>query len=225
MSKEWEKAQELELGYWIKGFDTSRTQPNVTSEHSRLIWERQGVAPGDWAGKAILDVGCGPTARLACFFEVADVDGLDPLLADYRRIEGVDLWGYRNLMPIKAEGKHRGIVEWYDVVACMNVLDHCESPSFVVNNMLAYCKPGGIGFLSTDCHPVHDAMHPHSFQAGHVNEMILDAGWAITKHDQGRSYPVIVGGQVTHWLDGWTEASTAHHWWLRKPKTKEPYDG
>lgn len=225
VSKEWEKAQELELAYWTKGFLTSRLPRSVTSERSRLIWERFGVAPSDWAGKTILDVGCGPTARLSCFFDVADVDGLDPLLEEYRQIEGVDLWGYRNLIGLKAEGKHRGIIEWYDVVVCVNVLDHCESPPLVVNNMLAYCKPGGTGFLSTDCHPVHDAMHPHSFQAGCVNEMILDAGWTIIKHDHGSAYPMTAGGQVTHWQDGWSPAGIAHHWWLRKPKTKEPHNG
>ncbi len=226
-SEAWKRAQQLELAHWREGFANRKIGPSVNRGelHSRLMWDRFDVSPNDWRGESILDVGCGPTARLECFFARSCVYGMDSLVHEYLGIPGAKMDGYEGLFAGSAEKddwEHSGelLIARFGVVVCLNVLDHCDKPQKALDNMLAYCKPGGIGVVSVDCTDSRDAMHPHAFQPQDVERMILDAEWTIAKRARGRSFPVMENGEVTHWLDGWTKTTMAYHWWLRKPRTK-----
>jgi len=220
-SKVWKRAQELELAFWQEGCASGRTPSNSTPEHSRLIWERFGVTPKDWAGKVILDVGCGPTARLWCFAARSTIAAIDPLMAHYAELPGGSLQSYQLRIEGRAESFCDSYEQSFDVVVCLNTLDHTDRPPLVVENMFRYCKPGGIGVLSTDCNRMHDAMHPHAFHHYEVETMILDAGWTIVKRARGKSFPMMNEDGIAYWMEGWSPGATAYHWWLRRPKTEE----
>jgi 2-polyprenyl-6-hydroxyphenyl methylase/3-demethylubiquinone-9 3-methyltransferase len=115
----------------------------------RLAWI-DGLAP--LAGKRVLDVGCGggilseSMARLG-----ADVTGIDlsekPLrVAELHLLETGLPVSYQR---ISAEDLAQSRPETYDVVTCMELLEHVPEPASTVAACAKLAKPGGRVFFST----------------------------------------------------------------------------
>jgi 2-polyprenyl-6-hydroxyphenyl methylase/3-demethylubiquinone-9 3-methyltransferase len=115
----------------------------------RLGWI-DGLAP--LAGKRVLDVGCGggilseAMARLG-----ASVTGIDlsekPLrVAELHLLEtGVSV----SYQKISAEDLARSQAETFDVVTCMELLEHVPEPASTISACARLVKPGGRVFFST----------------------------------------------------------------------------
>jgi len=106
----------------------------------------------DLAGKRILDVGCGGgllTEALAA--RGADVTGIDmgeaPLSVArlHLRISGLDVT-YRQ---IQAEALAEEEPGTYDIVTCLEMLEHVPRPAEVIAACAKLVKPGGSVFFST----------------------------------------------------------------------------
>ncbi|ARP89974.1 bifunctional 3-demethylubiquinol 3-O-methyltransferase/2-polyprenyl-6-hydroxyphenol methylase [Bordetella genomosp. 9] len=116
----------------------------------RLDWIRQSV--GTLAGKRVLDVGCGG----GILSESMAADGAD--------VTGIDL-AEKSLKVARLHGLESGVkVEYravavedlaaeqpgtYDVVTCMEMLEHVPDPASVVRACSALVRPGGWVFFST----------------------------------------------------------------------------
>ena len=105
------------------------------------------------AGKQVLDIGCGGGILAeAMALRGADVLGIDlsakPLrVAQLHAMEiGVEHLRYREVAAetLAAEAPHS-----FDVVTCMEMLEHVPDPSSVVQACAALVKPGGWVFFST----------------------------------------------------------------------------
>ena len=117
----------------------------------RLNWIDQHS--GGLAGKKVLDVGCGggilseSMARRG-----ADVLGIDMGLAplNVARIhaeqEGVSNIAYQQIPVEELAQEQAG---QYDVVTCMEMLEHVPDPSSIVRACATLVKPGGWVFFST----------------------------------------------------------------------------
>jgi len=116
----------------------------------RLEWIER-IAP--IAGKKVLDIGCGGGILAESMAQRgADVLGIDlatkPLkVAQLHALEtGADMVDYRE---VSAEALAAEMPRAFDIVTCMEMLEHVPDPSSVVHAAATLAKPGGWLFFST----------------------------------------------------------------------------
>ncbi|WOT06811.1 bifunctional 2-polyprenyl-6-hydroxyphenol methylase/3-demethylubiquinol 3-O-methyltransferase UbiG [Shewanella youngdeokensis] len=103
-------------------------------------------------GKKILDVGCGGGILSESMARIgADVTGLDmgeePL--DIARLHALETGVTVNYIKNTAEAHRDENLQQYDVVTCMEMLEHVPDPSSVIQACADMVKPGGFVFFST----------------------------------------------------------------------------
>lgn len=105
------------------------------------------------AGKTVLDVGCGggilsdSMARRGAQVTGIDLSTKALRVAQLHALEaGTPNVSYRE---ISAEALAADVPEQFDVVTCMEMLEHVPDPSSVVRACAALVKPGGWVFFST----------------------------------------------------------------------------
>ncbi|CAB3851078.1 bifunctional 2-polyprenyl-6-hydroxyphenol methylase/3-demethylubiquinol 3-O-methyltransferase UbiG [Achromobacter animicus] len=116
----------------------------------RLEWIQE--CAGSLAGRKVLDVGCGGgILSEAMARSGADVTGID--LADkslkIARLHGLESGvkvEYRKVPVEELAAEHSG---QYDVVTCMEMLEHVPDPASIVRACSTLVKPGGWVFFST----------------------------------------------------------------------------
>ncbi len=116
----------------------------------RLGWVQQHT--GNLTGKRIVDVGCGGgilTESMA--LAGADVTGID--LAEkslqVARLHGLESGVKVNYQLVSAEDFAEGNASQFDIVTCMEMLEHVPDPGSIVQACSRLVKPGGWVFFST----------------------------------------------------------------------------
>jgi 2-polyprenyl-6-hydroxyphenyl methylase/3-demethylubiquinone-9 3-methyltransferase len=115
----------------------------------RLSWIKSFV---NLEGKKVIDIGCGGGILAESLSQSgADTTGIDLSekalkVAELHALEvGANLI-YRS---ISAEAMAEEQTEQFDVVTCMEMLEHVPDPASVVRACAKLCKPGGTLFFST----------------------------------------------------------------------------
>lgn len=104
------------------------------------------------AGKKVLDVGCGGgILSESMAFRGADVTGIDMGEAPLKvaKLHGLESGIKVDYRQIRAEDMAAENPEQFDVVTCMEMLEHVPEPAAIVKACAELCKPGGKLFFST----------------------------------------------------------------------------
>ncbi|MES2959755.1 MAG: bifunctional 2-polyprenyl-6-hydroxyphenol methylase/3-demethylubiquinol 3-O-methyltransferase UbiG [Pseudomonadota bacterium] len=145
------KFSELAHRWWDP---TSEFKPLHQINPLRLDWIERLLGAGGVRGRRVLDVGCGGgiLAEAMARRGAAHVLGIDladkPLkVAQLHALEGsVENIEYRE---VAAEALAAAQPASFDVVTCMEMLEHVPDPASVVRACRALVKPGGQVFFST----------------------------------------------------------------------------
>jgi len=144
---ELQKFGDLAARWW----DTeSEFKPLHAINPLRLGWIREHT--GDFAGKSVLDVGCGggilAESLAAAGARVVGIDLADASL-QVARLHGLESGVQVDYRCISAEQLAREEPAGYDVVTCMEMLEHVPDPVPIVRACATLAKPGGQVFFST----------------------------------------------------------------------------
>lgn len=141
-----QKFSELAHRWWDP---SSEFRPLHEINPLRLEWINQRIP---LHGKKVIDVGCGGGILAESMAKKgATVTGIDLSekalkVADLHSLEsGVNI----RYQKISAEEMAQAEPAQFDVVTCMEMLEHVPDPASIVNACAALVKPGGTVFLST----------------------------------------------------------------------------
>lgn len=172
----WNIAQKAERTWWqryLKGKDVAAYQTWKRAYWQGILNSIADAAPV-LPGMDILDAGCGP-AGIFMNLEGCQVDAVDPLLdsyaADLPHFKS-DMYPYSTFHAIPMEQfttDHR-----YDIVFCMNAINHVYNIGTSYDLLTNLLKPGGKLVVSIDAHNHKffkhlfrmipgDILHPHQY--------------------------------------------------------------
>ena len=103
-------------------------------------------------GKKVLDVGCGGGILSESMVQRgADVTGIDLGDAPLKvaKLHGLESGFKAKYQKISAEQMAQEHPEGFDIITCMEMLEHVPDPSSIVNACAQMLKPGGTLFFST----------------------------------------------------------------------------
>jgi SAM-dependent methyltransferase len=146
-----------ELGYWKA---RAAAEGELGAGHYEwLFTTHQGLGAADYAGRRMLDVGCGPRGSLEWAGSAARRVGADPLAGDYRAL-GTD----RHAMDYVEAGAERLPFPdaSFDVVSCFNALDHVEDPAAALGELVRVLAPGGELLLIVEVGHAPTVHEPHT---------------------------------------------------------------
>lgn len=152
-----------ELRYW-RGVTQPIRGDRVRLEHERAHYEYFfttffGLTREDYAGRRLLDIGCGPCGSLEWAAEAVERVGLDPLADDYRKLADD-----RQAMTYCAASSEA--IPYpdghFDGVSAFNSLDHVDDVTATIREIKRVTAPRGrvliiveIGHLPTPTEPHH----------------------------------------------------------------------
>ncbi len=144
--KELEKFSELASRWWDPN---SEFRPLHQINPLRLNWIDERA---ELSGKRVLDVGCGGGILAESMANRgADVVGID--LADaalsVARLHALETGAELEYLSVSAEAYAEQHPESFDVVTCLEVLEHVPSPGSTIAACAKLVKPGGSLYFST----------------------------------------------------------------------------
>lgn len=143
---ELQKFATLAHRWWDK---TSEFKPLHEINPLRLNWIDKTVG---LAGKTVLDVGCGGGILSESMAERgANVTGIDlgEKALKVAQLHSLESGVKVNYQCVAVEALAAQMPEQFDVVTCMEMLEHVPDPSSVVKACASLVKPGGHVFFST----------------------------------------------------------------------------
>jgi len=126
--------------------------------YETLFTRRIGLDRSTYAGKRVLDVGCGPRGSLEWADDAARRVGLDPLVPSYRRL-GID----RHAMEyVAAPAEDMPFPDAsFDIVTSFNSLDHVDDLDASIAEMTRVLTPGGLLVIVVEVGHAPTIAEPH----------------------------------------------------------------
>lgn len=152
-SWKWKLAQTLEYKWWQNYLQKKDAATYL--EWKRKYWLDLLISISKYIelpeGKTILDAGCGP-AGIFISLKGNTVDAIDPLLEKYNGLAHFqpEKYNWTHFKNSSIESLNKS--EKYDVIYCMNVINHVNDIELCYDNLVRALKPNGYLVISTDAH-------------------------------------------------------------------------
>jgi 2-polyprenyl-3-methyl-5-hydroxy-6-metoxy-1,4-benzoquinol methylase len=171
-----------ELAFWLSRRVREGRLENAQYEF--FFTEAFGLDSSFFAGKRILDVGCGPRGSLEWAKDAEERVGLDPLVAQYRLL-GIDR---HSMTYVNAPAEQMPLSDaYFDIISCLNALDHVEDVEKTIEEITRVAAPGAALLLLTDVNHEPTITEPQTFS---WDVLSLFRGWQIVDLHQYERDPV-----------------------------------
>lgn len=150
--------------------------------------------PEFFADKSILEIGCSPSADIHLLHQARLRVGLDPLAGEWKDLyrEGTsNTVGVSEYLPFGDEA--------FDVVLCLNVIDHVQNPAATLTEAQRVLKAGGALLLSSHAYATPrmvrrslgliDRPHPHHFSGAELSALISGVRFQVVRDSHRRIGP------------------------------------
>lgn len=152
-SKEWFEWLYWQWQKWREG--------RLAHEHYAYFFtEYFGLSAADYAGKKVLDIGCGPRGSLEWAVMATERIGLDPLADKYLEMGA----SQHSMTYIQGTAEQIPFPDGYfDLTASFNSLDHTDELSASIAEIKRVTAPGGYFLLISDIHLTPTLCEPSAF--------------------------------------------------------------
>jgi 2-polyprenyl-6-hydroxyphenyl methylase/3-demethylubiquinone-9 3-methyltransferase len=172
----WHIAQRAEMRWW-QGYLKGK---NVAEYHTwkRQYWlgllEKIASSCPVSSGMTVLDAGCGP-AGIFMALPQCHVDAMDPLLDQYaEKLPHFQKEDYSYARFFHSPLETYQPDQQYDIVFCMNAINHVSDIELCYDQLVSWVKPGGKLVVTIDAHNRSffkhlfrivpgDILHPHQY--------------------------------------------------------------
>lgn len=191
LDRRWKAAQNAERKHFYK-YAHSRKDIKPLTE-GQFFSQYFTLGSEFFNSKSILEVGCSPAAAIHSLKEARFRVGIDPLTNE---------WGHflprNNTHYIQGKGEYLPFTsETFDLVLCLNTLDHVQSPIATLKEIYRVLKRGGNLLLYLQTFStlkiirrglgLIDRPHPHHFSDSSVFCMLQELGYSIDYHQYRRA--------------------------------------
>ncbi|KRP06244.1 MAG: hypothetical protein ABR94_01730 [Sphingobacteriales bacterium BACL12 MAG-120802-bin5] len=188
----WNIAQKAELRWWQAYLRKKDVADYRTWKLNYWQGVLQKIAPDCpiLPGMEILDAGCGPAGMFMALPDCA-VDAMDPLLDDYAAaLPHFNKADYPNVRFFHSPLETFTPDKTYDIVFCMNAINHVSDIGLSYDKLTSWVKPGGKLVVSIDAHNhaffrhlfrmiPGDILHPHQYNLKEYELFLTDRGMDI----------------------------------------------
>lgn len=192
----WKLAQYFEKRWW-KNYLRNKSVDEY-HQWKKKYWNDllgKGLDDVDWKmgeGSRALDAGCGP-AGIFMVLEKQSVTALDPLLNDYENnLSHFRKSDYPNVEFVNAPLENFRRENVFDVVFCMNAINHVQDYNLSMNNLIDSLKPNGIFVFTIDAHNFSffkylfrtvpgDILHPHQYDLKEYKSQLTEREILVLK--------------------------------------------
>lgn len=183
----WEIAQTYECNWWKnKSIGNSFYYQHCADEIKDFLHGRKDIN----SSTNIIEVGSGPIGILTYLTESENRYAIDPLEDYYSTVPEFVRFRDAQVNYIKAKGEDLDFEDQkFDLVIMDNVLDHCESPEKVLDEIKRVIKPGGYIYFKQNTYNYYgkfirklmelfliDKGHPHTFTKSKLKKQIAKIG-------------------------------------------------
>lgn len=172
----WSLAQKAELKWWenyLKGKDVDQYHNWKKAYWEKLLESIQSSCAAN-DGFDVLDAGCGP-AGIFMNLSNCNVDAVDPLIDEYEKNLSHfkrEQYPYTTFFSLPIEKYIT--TKKYDIIYCMNAINHVADINFSYDLLASMVKPGGKIVVTIDAHNFQffkylfrmvpgDILHPHQY--------------------------------------------------------------
>ena len=171
-----------ELAYWEDRRRTGGELERGVPFYAWMFTEPFGLDASFYAGKRLLDVGCGPRGSLEWAAQAAERVGLDPLAARYAALQSrphamTYVQGAAERMPFPDDR--------FDVVSTINSLDHVDDLDAALAEIRRVVSPGGLWLLLVDVEHGPTVTEPQRI-GWDVVERLTDSWTPVRRRDYER---------------------------------------
>jgi SAM-dependent methyltransferase len=211
----WHEAQAHELDFWRGWRDLAPYRGVQLDEYWQSEIAKFGLDSAFFAGRRVLDVGCGPVGLIHFLPQAAERVRLDPLLHVYNEklpFPGLSITAAGEQLPLA----HRSV----DIAICFNALDHMRDPAAALAEIARVLRPGGTLLLMIHTFPAWtmpllaiDRLHPHHWTHAGFLDRVGEQFRVTRTHRERRVFPLTLRERLkpSGWkytVAGWVLSTT-----------------
>lgn len=196
----WKLAQHIELRWW-KNYLGDK-DPAQYAAWKKNYWQKllDKIPSIDLTQSLdVLDCGCGPAGIFIALPDYMHIDAEDPLLGEYEKhLIHFQKSDYPHVTFSGVPLEDFNPEKKYDVIFCMNAINHVSDIGFCYTKLFGMLKPEGQLVITIDAHNhtffkklfraiPGDILHPHQYDLDEYNCFLTSRGLEIVKTEKLKS--------------------------------------